>query len=271
MSSIPGIDHVTTLTNIGPRDTQQDRAIAHFDDDGSWVVAVFDGLGGHARGDEAAQAAADAFPTRIDGIKEMYAAVNAANDAVWALLPEDEHVPRKFGLRHYWPALHEPLTTVAAAAWTPQGGLVTGWLGDSVLFFVPVKPDTPGLHSEPHGPWDSSQVDSALGWSFTAPEECIGSMTNNDIDFLNWHIDGDGLLVIAATDGLFDPIRHAKYGRRGRFSADPEDNSLGFAIPDRARSSAHGTAAALMDTATTHGLHDNAAVAVALAHKLRSA
>ena len=239
----------------------------HVHDDGSWVIAVFDGLGGHARGDEAAQAAADAFPDRIDDAVGMHAAVNAANDAVWALVSEDDHVPRKLGMSAYWPARFEPLTTIAAAAWTPQSGLVTGWLGDSVLFFVPVKEGTPGMHSEPQGPWDSSQVDNALGFSFVVPEENLGTMPDDDLDELNGHIDGDGLLVIAATDGLFDPIRHAKYGRRGRFSENSADNSLGFAIPPEARSSAHNTATALMDSAVRHTLRDNAAVAVALAHR----
>ena len=243
------------------------RAIAQVNDDGSWVIAVFDGLGGHARGAEAAQAAADVFPTRIGGTAEMHAAVNAANDAVWALLPEDEHVERRMGLRHYWPATFEPMSTVAAAAWTPQSGLVTAWLGDSVLFFVPVRADTPGMHSEPHGPWDSSQVDYALGWSFVAPPENIGAMTDDDIEILNGHIDGEGLVVVAATDGLFDPIRHAKYGHRGRFSENASDNSIGFAVPHEARSSAHSTATALMDSAVRHKLRDNAAVAVALEHR----
>ena len=88
---------VASCTDIGPREVQQDRVIAHVHSDGSWVIAVFDGLGGHVRGDEAAQAAADAFPTRIDGSAEMSAAIKTANAAVWNLLPEDSHVPAQNG------------------------------------------------------------------------------------------------------------------------------------------------------------------------------
>ena len=267
MSTISATDHVAALMDIGPREEQQDRAIAHVHEDGSWVVAVFDGLGGHARGDEAAQAAAAAFPNRIDGAVEMHTAVNASNDAVWALVSEDDHVSRKLGMRMHWPDRSEPLTTIAAAAWTPQSGLVTGWLGDSVMFFVPVKAGIPGMHSEPHGPWDSYQVDNGLGFSFVVPEESLGTMSDEDLGELNGHIDGDGLLVIAATDGLFDPIRLGKYGRRGRFSEDSADNSIGFAIPSEDRLSAHATAAALMNAAVSKQLRDNAAVAVALARR----
>ena len=261
----PSTDRVATLTDIGPREVQQDRAIAHIDGDGSWVVAVFDGLGGHDRGDEAAQAAADAFPARIDGPTEMNAAIAAANSAVWDLLPEDVHVPRTLGPLSHWPAGFEPLTTAAAAAWTPHGGLQTAWLGDSVLFFVPMRPGVPGMHSEPQGSWDSPIMNNALGFTPEPEDTSIGSMSEDDLAVLTGHIESDGLLVIAATDGLFDPIRIARYGPRGRFSADPHDNSIGFAIPEPQRSSARAVATALMQAARVEGLHDNAAIAVALA------
>ena len=84
--------------DVGPRAVQQDRSIAHLNEGGSWVVAVFDGLGGHDRGDEAAQAAADAFPERISSAAEMNDALVAANAAVWELVPEDEHVPPQDGI-----------------------------------------------------------------------------------------------------------------------------------------------------------------------------
>ena len=78
-------------------------------------------------------------------------------------------------------------------------------------------------------------------------------------------IQGNGLLVMAATGGLFDPIRIAKCGHRGRFSADPDDNSIGFAIPERERPSAHAVVTTLMHAARVEGLNDNAAIAVSIA------
>ena len=42
---------VATVSDIGPRRVNEDRALAVVsDDDGSWVIAVADGLGGHTRG-----------------------------------------------------------------------------------------------------------------------------------------------------------------------------------------------------------------------------
>lgn len=258
---------VATLMDIGPREVQQDRAVAHCHDDGSWVVAVFDGLGGHDRGAEAAEAAAEAFPARINGSAEMHSAVSAANAAVWGLVPNDKHVPRVMGFHRRWPARFEPLTTVAAASWSPEGGLQTAWMGDSVLFFVPLQTDVPGMHSEPQGSWDSPLMDNALGFTSEPDHASVGSMHSTDITMLNGHIENDGLLVVAATDGLFDPIRIGRHGRGGRFFTGSPDSGIGFAIPAGKRSNAHDVAESLMDAARGKGLTDNAAVAVSLARR----
>ena len=175
--------------------------------------------------------------------------------------------PRKMGFRSHWPATFEPLTTVAAAAWTPEGGLQTAWMGDSVLFFVPISCDVPGMHSEPQGSWDSPIMSNALGFTFEPRSDLIGSMHAADLTMLNGHIDNGGLLVIAATDGLFDPIRIGRHGRGGRFFTGSPESGIGFAIPAEKRANAHDVAVALMDAASGQGLTDNAAVAVALSQR----
>ena len=45
---------VAALTDIGPRKVNEDRMFTSVSDDGAWVIAVADGLGGQPRGDEAA-------------------------------------------------------------------------------------------------------------------------------------------------------------------------------------------------------------------------
>ena len=82
------ITDIATHTDVGPRDRQEDRVHAVVNADGSWVMAVADGLGGHPFGDEAAQAAVDALGDRIENTAQMTAAFNAANKAAWALHPE---------------------------------------------------------------------------------------------------------------------------------------------------------------------------------------
>ena len=78
---------LTTRAEIGPRDRQEDRVRTVVNADGSWVMAVADGLGGHPFGDEAAQAATDALPQSIANQAEMTAAFDAANAAAWACIP----------------------------------------------------------------------------------------------------------------------------------------------------------------------------------------
>ena len=67
--------------------------------------------------------------------------------------------------------------------------------------------------------------------------------------------------MVLATDGLFGPILGA-HGREW-FSDDPDDDSLGFALPADRRGTAADAADTLMDTARFAGLQDNITIAVA--------
>ena len=115
---------IATRIDIGPRDRQEDRVRAILNSDGSWVMSVADGLGGHPFGDEAAQAAVEALPDRIASNAEMAEAFDAANAAVWELHPE-----MRSGSRPETSFI--ALTTLVVAAWTPENGLLVSWVGDS--------------------------------------------------------------------------------------------------------------------------------------------
>ena len=253
------ITDIATRTEIGPRDRQEDRFRVVENDDGSWVIAVADGLGGHPFGDEAAQAAVDALPERIATVAEMTAAFDAANAAAWALHPE---------MRSHNEGLSSAiaLTTLVVASWTPEGGLLLSWVGDAMGFLVPLG-DGPGWHSTPHND-PLGFISRCIGMSRAGLDSF--DLPPGDVDHLGddvpeervgrW-IEGGGLLVVLATDGLFPPILDA-HGR-GWFSDDPDDNSLGFALPEDRRAAAADAADTLMDTARFAGLQDNITIAVA--------
>lgn len=253
------ITDVATRTDVGPRDRQEDRVWAVVNADGSWVMAVADGLGGHPFGDEAAQAAVDALADRIENTAQMTAAFNAANEAARALHPEmrapNEGVSSMIAL-----------TTLVVAAWTPQGGLLVSWIGDSMAFLVPLG-GGPGWHGAPHGD-KSGFISRCIGMTrtdrgtFDLPPRHVDHL---DDDMPRSRTDGwihdDGLLVVLATDGMFGPILETH--QRRWFDDDPDDLSVGFAVPADRRSTAADAADTLMDTARVAGLRDNTTIAVA--------
>jgi len=251
---------IATRAEIGPRDRQEDRVRTVVNADGSWVMAVADGLGGHPFGDEAAQAATDALPERITSQAELAAAFDAANAAAWGLHPEmrspEEGVSSVIAL-----------TTLVVAAWTPEGRLLVSWVGDSMAFLVPIAGGT-GWHSTPHG-GPMGFVSRGIGM-FRASEGSTYELPAGHLENLSedvpaarvqgWIAD-QGLLVVLATDGLFDPVLLTH--DRGWFGDDPDDLSLGFALPPERRDSADTVADTLMDTARFAGLIDNTTIAVA--------
>ena len=252
------ITDIATRTDIGTRDRQEDRVRAVVNPDGSWVMAVADGLGGHPFGDEAAQAAVDVLPARIGSTAEIEAAFGAANAAAWGLHPEMRAADEDESMI--------ALTTLVVAAWTRQGGLLVSWVGDSFGFVVPLGGGA-GWHSKPHNDM-LGFVSRCIGMS-RADHDCLDlppghvdhMVDDVPIEQVERWIDDGGLLVVLASDGLIPPILETH--RREWFNDDPDDNSLGFALPADRRGDAADAADTLMDTARVAGLRDNTTIAVA--------
>ena len=124
-----GPTSVAWRSETGPREQNQDHARCRLRNDGSWLIAVADGLGGHPRGRAAARRAIRALPRRIVGSAEMWSAFGAANQSVAALAPP-----------HYYESVaritRAPASTLCVAAWTPEDGLAVGVTGDTLPVLV---------------------------------------------------------------------------------------------------------------------------------------
>lgn len=246
-------------TNFGNRKHMEDVAIAMCDSGGA-IAGVFDGLGGHARGDDASAAACEAIHGPIGTESEMCEVLFDANRRVWDLIAEDEHLT---GMNA--PGIHEPQTTGAIISWTDKGGVQAGWVGDSIVFAIPLRDRSRGWHGPPQGRWGHHILDWSLGGSADLPSRWTWTMSARDKGWVDAEIRSYGMILGAATDGLFEPLMKAQYGRSGivgGLGQEPDDNSLGFAVPMDIRHSATEVAAQLMHGAAAYGFEDNAAVSI---------
>ena len=243
---------VAAVTDIGPREENQDRAFTAISDDGAWVIAVADGLGGHPRGAEAAEAAVEGLPRRIDGEAEMAVAFTEANDRVASLSG-----PRRRNRRA--PLFTIPMSTLCVAAWTPEGGLLIGWMGDTMAFLLRYGPDGFAGYccGNPHrGPFGG--IESCLGMP---PEDAGHGVGLVGVEVIADFEDSDMPdAVIIASDGAWEPLA-ADYGDI-EWLWDASPTGIGSACGPESDDAA-AIAESVLTTARGFDLNDNATVAVA--------
>ena len=147
------------------------------------------------------------------------------------------------------------MSTLCVAAWTPEGGLLIGWMGDTVPFVVRSGPDgfTGYCCGMPHRGLFGS-IDICLGmppddeWYGGAPEaEIIGDFEMPDV-------------VIIASDGVWEPLA-IDYGD-AEWLWDDSPAGIGSACDPQAYDAAD-IARSVLERARSLGLNDNATVAVA--------
>ena len=243
---------VAALTDIGPREVNEDRMFTTLSDDGAWVIAVADGLGGHPRGDEAAQAAIEGLPERIGSEAEMGSVFVEANERVLALSGPGRRNRRA-------PLSTLPMSTLCMATWTQEGGLLIGWMGDTLPFAVKSGPG--GLAGyccgRPHRDIFGSIV-VCLGM----PPEDEASVAGLVVVDMTDEFEDSGMLdgVIIASDGAWEPIAIDYGGAEWLWDYSPAGIGSACAPDD---GDALDIARSVLAKARNLGLNDNATVAVA--------
>ena len=230
---------VGAVTDIGPRSVNADRFFTSRSPvDGSWMIAVADGVGGHPRAPDAAAEAVEGLPERIDSLDAMRDAFVAASARVAVLAPSRDDfwaaeraecgdtvfdLMVRSGASAYRYLASCPLCTLCVAAWTPAGGLLVASMGDTLAFEVQwpaAGAPWRRLIAEPHRePPFARGVSSYLGAghdeSVIRPQE--GDYLYYGSDGYNRHFaavevelpadPATSVAVIVASDGAWEPLR----------------------------------------------------------------
>lgn len=228
---------VGAVTDIGPRHVNADRFfVSGPADDGSWVIAVADGVGGHPQAPDAAEAAVGSLPARIGSLDAMFDAFVVAADRVAAMAPSHEDFEAaeraelgdtvadlmvRSGASANRYVASCPLSTLCVAAWTPTGGLLVASAGDTLAFEVRWPPSGTlwrRLIAEPHRqPPIALGVTSYLGAYHNGTIICPppGDYRHHADDFNPYlaavQVDpppdpNTAVAVIVASDGAWEPL-----------------------------------------------------------------
>jgi len=244
---------VAAVTDAGPREVNEDSMFTAVSDDGSWVIAVADGLGGHDRGDEASQAAVGGLPERIGRAADMAMVFAEANRRVLALSTSLQQKGYRERPRSV------PMTTLCVAAWTPDGGLLIGWMGDTMPFAVWSGPDgyAGSCCGSPHRDL-YGLITACLG---QPPEYEAQDAGLVEVEMAGVFEDSElPDAVIIARDGAWEPPAMRYGGIEWLWDDSPA--GIGSACAPGA-DDASEIAESVLGTARSLGFNDNATVAVA--------
>lgn len=277
---------VASAMEQGERDSQQDAVRTASGSDGSWVIAVADGTGGGINADQVAAAAVAALPARIASDEGMLEAFAAANRAARLLGPDDSRAVMDKDLYAGW--TRDPDCTLVVAAWTPEGGLVVGWVGDSAAVVIPHKGI--GWCSGPQ----QVQAGSPIIGEFAAPAVGVPDSLRAAVSLLSTDMDpmetgrmvSEGAVVVAVSDGAYrmswgdEAATPTPFVYQHHLCPDEDGIEDGGAdlivgrrlyaplmerfLPAADRHCPAAAVARIMTDASAEGLHDNASAAAAI-------
>lgn len=239
---------VASLTDVGPREENQDRSIIHLNADGSWLIAVADGLGGHPRGAEAAETVIDKLPDHIASPDEMTVVFLVAQQRAEMLAPEQAR--HRFGMIRRCPA-----STLCVAAWTAAGGLIVGAAGDTLPVLLWRESQTWFGHS-------LGRLHRSNGMTGTLTRYLGAPTGRREADLITGNdLPQSPYAVAIVSDGIWEPVVSETYVGDA-MPPDPIAGAVaGCLTPDD--TDADAIAARIMGTAQAAGLDDNATISVA--------
>ena len=241
---------VAAVTDIGGKACQQDSHFTSVSDDGSWVIAVADGLSIPEGGERASAAALRGFPQRIVSQEEMAKAFRQAHDRVADLYRNDTS-------GRMWNKWRAPATTLCVVAHTPESGTLAAWAGDSIPFLITGFSARHVRSSHIGHPHVGINGGLASFLGLTIPKEAFGAGGTEHFTVKKVHLAGVSVpyAILAASDGLWVKALLGK--RRTCPLGDLEFEDL-FGDACQGASDAEEVAISALDRARMYGLSDNA-------------
>ena len=232
-------------TDVGRRrDHNEDDFVTFATDDGSLVLVVADGMGGHQAGEVASAMAIEVLQRELASLGDdpsaaLRAAIEQANREIW---DEAERDPDKAGMGS---------TIVAAAVVGNQAYLANA--GDSPAYLVRAG-QTEQLTRD-HG-LVAEQIEAGLIREEDAEHHpyrhiltrCLGAEANVEVELYPPRELQPGDVVVLCSDGLTEHVRKPEVAVLAGTAADPTE-----------------AAQSLIDLANQRGGHDNITVVVARA------
>ena len=226
---------LATESIAGQRPYQEDSVLSHTLSDGRILLAVADGMGGHAAGEVASALALETLVEAVEGGQSLYEAFRLANDRVHSKAEE----PGKQGMG-----------TTLVAMFLDGDGYAVANVGDSRCYVISESgtrqiTEDHSFVAEAQKRGQTEEEALALQWK-DALTRSIGTDLEVEVDvFGPFPVEGDSA-VLLCSDGLYKTLSDSDLGDLFAQSGGPR-----------------GAAQSMVSAAYERGSDDNISVAIA--------